>query len=357
MFVTEKNAQNVLEILEENNYYPFGLKHEGYNVNLPNNNNYKYNGKELQDELSLNLYDYGARNYDPAIGRWMNIDPLAEQMRRNSPYNYAFNNPVYFIDPDGMAPTGAQSGGAMSTAEGNRGDGAGGATMFQSDYLNKNGGHWTDQYRDDDGNKDTPPDDVTIGANGRVTKVVKNNKPNRFYDEKGKQLYFNDKKSDFAYANRTGDFPDWAEGDRLYYPISTKKVAKAVIEAGLDPLMLRVQGKLSEAWFIAASMSRGSADFTVSFLVPKYFSQAEKNYLEEGTMRSNYNSYMHYFRFGNSQTIYNLYDAGNFMWGNWMGMNGFNYSSLRFGSQANELFQDSIEDQRAIKNGFNFNKN
>ncbi len=88
-----------LEIIEESNYYPFGLKHEGYNTSVGNAAyQYKYNGKELQE---TGMYDYGARIYMPDLGRWGVVDPLAEQYLRHSTYNYAVNNPIRFIDRDG----------------------------------------------------------------------------------------------------------------------------------------------------------------------------------------------------------------------------------------------------------------
>lgn len=101
--------------LEQNHYYPFGLKHTNYNTEImklrgsdpiatvTNPYKYKYNGKELQDDLvGLNLYDYGARNYEPAIGRWMNVDPLAEKYFGETTYNYVSGNPNIFVDPHGM---------------------------------------------------------------------------------------------------------------------------------------------------------------------------------------------------------------------------------------------------------------
>jgi len=93
------------EIIEESIYYPFGLEHKGYN-NVVNGREhpYKYNGMEHQEELGLDMYDYGARNYDPSLGRFFNVDPLggsSSQIDKSS-YAYAWNNPINMIDPDGM---------------------------------------------------------------------------------------------------------------------------------------------------------------------------------------------------------------------------------------------------------------
>ncbi|MDX2248540.1 MAG: RHS repeat-associated core domain-containing protein [Bacteroidia bacterium] len=64
-------------------------------------NAYLYNGKELQDELGLGWYDYGARMYAPDEGRWKGVDAMGEKYLSWSTYNYVMGNPVIYIDPDG----------------------------------------------------------------------------------------------------------------------------------------------------------------------------------------------------------------------------------------------------------------
>lgn len=89
-------------IISVADYYPYGLQYNAGERFGSLEQKLLYNTKELQDELSLTWYDYGSRMYMPEIGRWSAIDPLAEKYRRWSPYNYTTNNPVRFIDPDGM---------------------------------------------------------------------------------------------------------------------------------------------------------------------------------------------------------------------------------------------------------------
>ena len=82
---------------ETNHYYPFG----GAFASTSNVQPYKYNGKELDSKKGLNWYDYGARHYDAALGRFTTNDRFAEKYYSMSPYQYGANNPVNNIDVNG----------------------------------------------------------------------------------------------------------------------------------------------------------------------------------------------------------------------------------------------------------------
>lgn len=88
-------------VIEEQFYYPFGMIARNYNREDALPNQYKFNSKEFQDEFNLGWLDFGARMYMPDIGRWTGLDVLADNYYDYSPYNYALNNPLIFIDPDG----------------------------------------------------------------------------------------------------------------------------------------------------------------------------------------------------------------------------------------------------------------
>ncbi|HAH59026.1 MAG TPA: hypothetical protein DCL86_12835 [Bacteroidales bacterium] len=98
-----------VEVKQVNSYYPFGMNIKGLSTfnDAPTSkayqpNEYLYNGKMFQDELGLDWLDYGARMYDPIIGRFPSSDPISESFYHVTPYNYAENEPVGSIDLWGL---------------------------------------------------------------------------------------------------------------------------------------------------------------------------------------------------------------------------------------------------------------
>ena len=99
MIFTDSNNDGTPEIIQESDYYPFGMRHDRVTTAT---NHYLYNGKELNEDLGLDWYDYGFRWYDAQLGRFHSVDPIIENFPYVTPYNYAENKPINSIDLWGL---------------------------------------------------------------------------------------------------------------------------------------------------------------------------------------------------------------------------------------------------------------
>jgi len=145
-----------ITFLQELHYYPFGLIMEGIGTAKVTDNAYKYNGKELNEDLGLNLSDYGARWYDAALGRWWSVDPMGEAQVSYSSYAYVYNNPMAFIDPTGMIGEGADGLTNDQWLESSRPNNQG---KSSNDYRKENRDKDVDEMRKKEGNNTTNEED------------------------------------------------------------------------------------------------------------------------------------------------------------------------------------------------------
>lgn len=184
---------------------------------------------------------------------------------------------------------------------------------------------------------DGTDNDITVNSKGIVTNVVVNDKPHRVFDESGKQLSLNDSKD-------LKKLDNIKKGDQLYNNISEATFFEMILKAGIShPLFRSLPMTALKSYYLA--------DFGAKQIAPKFGIAFEETEYMGGNDKS-------FYRFQGQKLIYNLADAGNFTWGGWMHANYYTLGITLWAadrhSRAAADGPDTIEDQRAIKNGYNY---
>jgi len=290
------------DVLSYNDYYPFGLQMPGRSATSGVDNNlYKYSGKELDEENGLDWYYFGARYYDPVIGRFLSVDRFADKYPSMSPYQYAANNPIKFIDVNG-----------------------------DSVYIFGENGEYIATF--DDGKKEIS------GLYFQKSKTDKNGKVTHT------------EAVGFSFNDIDLDKKEIKSGAMKVSLITDSQIGNAMIKSGAtDPgenslTYIERESRPRNDESILSGKSNGKLDFI-------------------GTNETNIISYGNLHISGG--VAYNDYDFGNFLWGQAGKQLGFGLSTLKFAAHLNNAVNgksdnpgkehrilDSVADQRAIRNGY-----